>query len=176
VTIEIERKFMVADLPAVGLLGPGVQIRQGYIAEDGPVTVRVRITDARATLTVKAGSGLARTEVDVEITNDQAEALWPYTVGRRLDKTRHRVDLVDGGRQHVADVDVYAGSLEGLCVVEVEFGAEADAAAFNPPEWFGEELTEAPGWSNAALARHGRPVLGAQTLGAQTSPTNIERR
>ena len=154
---EIERKFMVAELPTPDRLGPGVQIRQGYIAEDDPVNVRVRITDAKSTLTVKAGSGLARTEVDVEISVEQAEALWPHTVGRRLDKRRHRVRVDGGAMQHVAEVDVYAGSLEGLYVVEVEFGSEPEAAAFDPPDWFGDELTDTPGWSNAALARHGRP-------------------
>jgi len=54
--------------------------------------VRVRITDVAAHLTVKAGAGLSRTEVDVEISADDAEALWPHTVGRRIDRTRHRVD------------------------------------------------------------------------------------
>jgi adenylate cyclase len=157
--IEIERKFMVSDLPTSERLGRGVQIRQGYLAEDGLVTVRVRITDVQATLAVKAGSGLARTEVDVEISSEQAEGLWPHTVGRRVDKTRHRLDVGEGAWRHVAEVDVYAGSLEGLCVVEVEFDSEAAAAAFTPPGWFGEELTEIPGWSNAALARHGRPDM-----------------
>ena len=154
---EIERKFMVAELPTTDRLGPGVQIRQGYIAEDDPVNVRVRITGVKSTLTVKAGSGLARTEVEVEISVEQAEALWPHTAGRRLDKTRHRVSSGAGAAQHVAEVDVYAGSLAGLCVVEVEFTSEAEAAGFIPPDWFGEELTDTPGWSNAALARHGRP-------------------
>ena len=148
---------MVADLPAAERLGRGVLIRQGYLAEDEPVTVRVRITDLQSTLTVKAGSGLARTEVEVEISSEQAEVLWPHTVGRRVEKTRHRVLLGDSAGPRVAEVDVYAGSLAELCVVEVEFGSEADAVAFTPPDWFGEELTETPGWSNAALARHGRP-------------------
>jgi adenylate cyclase len=157
VTIEIERKFLVRKIPTPSQLGVGVRIRQGYLAEEGPVTVRIRITDAESTLTVKAGSGLARTEVEVVITTDQAETLWPHTVGRRVEKTRHRVDAGDGPTPFVAEVDVYAGTLDGLCVVEVEFESEDAAAAFAPPDWFGEELTETPGWSNAALARHGRP-------------------
>ena len=40
---------------------------------------------------------------------------------------------------------------------EVEFASETDAAAFDPPDWFGPELTGNADWSNAALARHGRP-------------------
>jgi adenylate cyclase len=156
VTIEIERKFILSEVPSVERLGRGIQIRQGYLAEEEGVEVRVRITSEHATLTVKAGTGLSRTEVDITISADQADTLWPHTAGRRIDKTRHRV-LLDGPLGHVADVDVYAGSLAGLCVTEVEFSSEADAAAFTPPAWFGRELTAEPGWSNAALARHGQP-------------------
>jgi CYTH domain-containing protein len=156
VTIETERKFILPEAPPRGLLGAGVHLRQGYLAEEDAVEVRVRMTSADATLTVKAGKGMSRTEVDVPIAIEQAEALWPHTVGRRIDKTRYRVAL-DDPLGHVAEVDLYAGALAGLCVVEVEFGSESEAAAFVPLGWFGRELTGQRAWSNAALARHGRP-------------------
>jgi CYTH domain-containing protein len=105
---------------------------------------------------VKAGTGIARTEVDVAISFEQAEALWLHTVGRRIDKTRYRVAL-DDPLGHVVEVDVYAGALAGLYVAEVEFSSEVDAAEFVPPDWFGREVTGEPGWSNAVLARGGRP-------------------
>ncbi len=155
-TIEIERKFILPEVPHHDILGAGVHIRQGYLAEEGDVEVRVRISSEKATLTVKAGRGVARTEVDVPITVAQAESLWTHTEARRVDKTRHRVTL-DEALGHVAEVDVYAGDLAGLCVVEVEFSSEVSAAEFVPPRWFGSELTGVSGWGNAALARHGRP-------------------
>lgn len=155
-TIEIERKFILPGFPPAGQLGEGVHLRQGYLAEESDVEVRVRITPADATITVKAGTGMSRTEVDVAITLEQAEALWPHTAGRRIDKTRYRVTL-DDPVGLVAEVDVYTGALAGLSVAEVEFSSEAQAAAFLPPGWFGRELTGERGWSNAALARHGRP-------------------
>lgn len=154
--IEIERKFIVAAAPPPDELGAGVEIRQGYLAEEDDVEVRVRIAAADATLAVKAGRGMARTEVEVTLSTEQAEALWPHTLGRRIDKVRHRV-AIDDSVGLAAEVDIYAGPLVGLCVVEVEFEDEAAAAAFIPPPWFGRELTGQPGWSNAALARHGRP-------------------
>lgn len=155
-TIETERKFLLPEAPPSGRLGDGVHLRQGYLAEEDTVEVRVRITSATATLTVKAGTGISRTEVEVAISSEQAEALWSHTVGRRIDKTRYRVAL-DDPLGPVAEVDVYAGALAGLCVVEVEFGSDVDAAAFVPPGWFGRELTGEPEWSNASLARRGRP-------------------
>lgn len=156
VTEEIERKFIPEAVPDLSLLGEGIALAQGYLAQDGGVEVRLRTTTSAATLTIKAGSGLTRTEVEVAISTEQAEALWPHTAGRRIEKTRYRTVVDDAGR-HVADVDVYRGALAGLCTVEVEFVSEKDAAVFTPPRWFGREVTGDPGWSNAALARHGVP-------------------
>ena len=79
-------------------------------------------------------------EVERQLDADEAEALWPHTAGRRLEKRRHRVPLGDV----VAEVDVYGGALDGLLVVEVEFPSEAAAAAFVAPPWFGEEVTGRP--------------------------------
>jgi len=149
---EIERKFLVGD--EVTEPPGGTPIRQGYLAEEGDVEVRVRITPQAATLTVKAGRGRTRTEVEVRIDPGEAESLWPHTAGRRIEKVRHRVDVPGA----VAELDVYGGALAGLRVVEVEFPDAAGADAFRPPAWFGRELTGERGWSNAALARDGRPT------------------
>jgi CYTH domain-containing protein len=156
VAVEIERKFVLSEIPDEAVLGVGEPMRQGYLAEEGDVAVRVRISERAATVTVKAGGGLARSEVEMPISGEDAEELWAHTERRRMEKTRHRVD-VGGGSDRVADVDVYAGGLSGLCTAEVEFDSQDDAAAFVPPRWFGREVTGEPGWSNAALARHGRP-------------------
>jgi adenylate cyclase len=154
VAIEIERKWVAEAPPSADVLGEGTMLRQGYLAIDGDVTVRVRIAPREAWLTIKAGGdGLTRTEVELAVTVDEAEQLWPSTEGRRVEKVRHRVPM-DGG---VAEVDVFAGALDGLCLVEVEFDDEYDARAYEPPAWFGREVTGEAAWSNASLARYGRP-------------------
>lgn len=156
-TVEIERKFVLSEVPNPARLGEGEHLRQGYIADNGDVTVRIRIADSGAWLTVKAGSGLTRTEVELPLLLGQAEALWPRTEGRRVSKTRHRITL--GQREApVAEVDVYDGDLVGLYTVEVEFSTEQAALNFVPPAWFGREVTGQNEWTNAALARHGRPA------------------
>jgi adenylate cyclase len=154
VSVEIERKFLVTEPPPAEVLGDGVRYRQGYLAGEGDVDTRIRIGPVAAWLTVKAGRGVARTEVELGIDVADAESLWPHTVGRQLEKVRYRVP-VDGG---VAEVDRYAGELDGLWTVEVEFASDADAASFVPPAWFGDDVTNEPGWSNSALARHGQPA------------------
>jgi adenylate cyclase len=159
--VEIERKWVADRQPDV--ITPdlsGAHLRQGYLAEDGEVTVRIRISDDWAKLTVKAGVGAStsRTEVEVDVDLAEAEELWPFTEGRRILKTRYRVPL-DGSLDDelVAEVDVFAGDLVGLCIVEVEFPSEEAAGAFEAPGWFGRDVTAIRGWSNADLARHGRP-------------------
>ncbi len=154
VASEIERSFLVPARPGSEELGPGVGLRQGYLAFDGQVEVRVRLAEGSATLTVKAGRGLHRTEVEAAITTPEAEELWPHTEGRRIEKVRYRTTLATG---EVAEVDVYEGTLAGLVTAEVEFATEDAAHAFEPPAWFGRDVTTEPGWSNASLAVHGPP-------------------
>jgi CYTH domain-containing protein len=149
---EIERKFRVARMPTG--LGNGASLRQAYVAVEGDVEVRVRSDGTRHVLTVKGGEGLERAEVEVAIDTAAFDELWGLAGDRQLEKTRHRVDL-DG---LTAELDLYAGALAGLAVVEVEFSSRRDAEAFDPPDWFGVELTGTPGWSNAALARDGAPT------------------
>ena len=151
---EIERKFLVAEVPTTERLGVGQRMRQGYLADEGDVSTRIRIMDDTAVLTVKAGRGRSRTEVEFEIPVEEAEQLWQHTGGRRLEKVRYRI-AVDGG---VAELDVYEGELDGLLTVEVEFDDDAAADGFVPPQWFGSELTDDERWTNASLARHGRPT------------------
>jgi adenylate cyclase len=163
VATECERRFLVEELPAADELGAdlagGEHLRQGYLAEENDVVLRVRITTeleaTSAVITVKAGGGLSRVEVEVPIALDEAEELWPHTIGRRIEKVRHRIPLGPGG--DVAELDVYEGALSGLLTVEVEFDSEDAANEFVPPAWFGREVTGRQEWSNAALARHGRP-------------------
>lgn len=150
-TDEVERKFRVDEVPRS--LGEGTPLRQAYLAVDGNVEVRVRDQGGTRVLGVKGGKGVQRTEVEVEISAADFDELWALAPDRRIDKTRYRVEVDD----HVAEVDVYTGSLEGLVVVEVEFASRRDAEAFVPPPWFGEEVTGDPRWSNAALAASGRP-------------------
>lgn len=150
---EIERKWLVQTLPDAAALGAGEPLRQGYLARDGDVEVRVRITTGRAVLTVKAGHGLVRSEVEVDVDPEAAEELWPHCGRRQLEKVRHRVAL--GGL--TAEVDLFGGSLRGLATVDVEFPSEAAAVAFTPPDWFGRELTGDRAWSNASLAENGPP-------------------
>jgi adenylate cyclase len=151
--IEIERKWLVQDLPDLSR-HEGKAVIQGYlaVAADG-TEVRLRRTDGTCVETVKSGGGLVRDEIEVELSRDQFEALWPATAGRRLAKTRHTL----GWEGQNVEIDVYHGSLDGLIVAEVEFPSAGASARFKPPSWFGREATEDERYKNVNLALHGRP-------------------
>jgi adenylate cyclase len=151
---EIERKFRVGDVPGLDAV-EGTAIEQGYLAIDREVEVRLRRAGEAHRLTTKRGHGAEREEVEIEIAADDFERLWPLSAGRRVAKTRHRIDL---GNDLTAEVDVYAGELAGLRVVEVEFPDAAAARRFEPPEWFGEELTGDERYANQTLATGGLPA------------------
>ncbi|USN99819.1 MAG: CYTH domain-containing protein [Phycisphaeraceae bacterium] len=149
---EIERKFLV-DGP-LGFDGPGRVMLQGYIALDADGTeVRLRREAGLNTLAFKRGGGMVRTEIEIDIDDDKAEALWALTEGRRLSKSRYIRPYLN----HRVEIDVYGGALSGLLVAEVEFESEEAAKAFEPPEWFGREVTGDAKFRNNALARLSEP-------------------
>jgi len=123
------------------------------IAADG-TEVRVRRRRGKAELTIKSGGGRARAEEEIAIEADRFERLWPLTEGRRIEKTRYEIDAGDGA---TIELDVYAGALDGLAVAEVEFDSDAAADAFDPPDWFGAEVTDDARYKNQRLACDGAP-------------------
>jgi CYTH domain-containing protein len=149
--IERERRFLVASLPE--RLPTPSRIVQGYLVTH-PVSVRVRRIDDRLILTIKTGSGLARTEIERDLTPDEFDALWAEANELQIDKRRHRISLPGG---LTAELDLFDGVLTGRQIVEVEFNDDAAAAAFTPPPWFGREVTDDHRYTNAALARDGWP-------------------
>jgi adenylate cyclase len=153
--IEVERKFIVTELPRDIERFPADPVEQGYLAigEDG-VEVRLRRRADRTLLTVKSGPGLVRVEEEMPIEEERFASLWPLTEGRRVVKTRYLVPLDPG---LTVELDVYAEDLDGLLTAEIEFPSEAASLEFTPPPWLGREITGDARYANQALALHGRP-------------------
>jgi adenylate cyclase len=169
---EIERKFLI-DLDA---LPEAIdlsdvkrsRLRQGYIAigADGSET-RVRSFDGeRFELTTKSPGMISRDEQTIKLSEEMFEGLWGQTDGRRVEKTRYYIPL----DQLTIELDVYEGHLEGLVTAEVEFDgrrteAMVRATTFEPPEWFGEDISEDSRYKNHSLAKqlpHDPITLGAK--------------
>ena len=154
--MEIERKFLIPSLPADLARYPSSVIDQGYLASTPEgVEVRVRRKGERCFLTVKHGGKLSRTEVELPLSPAQFGELWPLTAGRRLRKTRY--DLPGPGGL-VIEIDVYGDALSGLQTADVEFPDEPAAHAFEPPEFFGPDISGHPDYRNERMAREGLPA------------------
>lgn len=151
--MEIERKFLVNEPPDLTRHG-AKEIEQGYLTlADAGAEVRLRRADETLVLTVKGGTGRSRIEEELELDRSAFDALWPLTEGKRIRKTRYV--LPHDGLE--LEVDVFEGELEGLVLAEVEFESDSEADAFEPPGWFGEEVTGDDRYLNESLAVDGRP-------------------
>ena len=146
--VEIERKFLVAD-DAWRTLGEPVLLRQGYLSTDPARTVRVRIEGDQGVLTINSKSeGASRGEWEYPVPLDEAAEL--------LDRLCER-PLVEKYRRRIAhagftwEVDEFLGENAGLVVAEIELPSED--AAFDKPDWIGQEVTADKRYYNANLIR-----------------------
>jgi adenylate cyclase len=143
--IEIERKFLVVgdDWRAA----PGQPFAQGYLNRDKARTVRVRIVEQQAWLTIKGASvGATRAEFEYPIPLADARQLLALCDGPLVRKTRRVVEHA-GARW---EIDEFEGDNAGLVVAEIELPSED--AAFEAPPWLGAEVTHDPRYFNSSLA------------------------
>lgn len=150
--IETERKFLVhkAGRRYAEESFSHSRIRQGYICSAKGRTVRVRMRDERAYLTIKGPSttdGTSRYEFEKEITPDEARHLFDLCEPGMIDKTRF---LVRSGR-HVFEVDEFYGDNDGLVVAEVELGAPDEP--FLKPDFIASEVTGDRRFYNSQLTK-----------------------
>jgi adenylate cyclase len=147
---EIERKFLVKELPPGLHRFKSYPIAQGYLAnETGGRHVRLRKRGKTASLTFKVGRGTNREEREVKLSAKQFATLWPATAGRRLRKARYYIPW----KGLTIEIDIYRGKNKGLIVAEVEFENQRDCRNFKAPTWFGHEVTGVKRYSNVRLAR-----------------------
>jgi CYTH domain-containing protein len=145
---EIERKFLLRNDGWRGL-APGKPYVQGYLAGGGACSVRVRIADGKATLTIKAATaGAVRSEFEYPLPLEDARHMLAAFAGKPLiEKTRYTVAY----KGLAWEIDEFHGANQGLVTAEIEL--EHEDQAFEPPAWIGEEVTDDPRYYNANLAR-----------------------
>lgn len=101
-------------------------------------------------ITYKSGGELIREELESTINKNTFENLKPKAKSC-IKKTRYYVPV----GKYFLEIDEY-NDLD-LITVEVEFIDEKCANSFNPPEWFGKEVTNDERYKNKNLARYGLP-------------------
>lgn len=147
--VEIERKFLVTSETWRPLVKGVHHFRQGYIAQNERLSIRVRIDDRDvARLTIKsAGAGVERQELEYTIPCADAETLLAMRDGALISKTRHVVPI---GRLHW-EIDVFQDANAGLILAEVEL--ERADQSLELPDWIGLEVTHDRRYYSAELAR-----------------------
>lgn len=146
--MEIERKFLIKQLPANLEKYPHAHLEQGYLCTN-PV-VRIRKDEDSYYLTYKGKGLLAREEYNLPLNEDAYYHLKKKIDGNLISKVRYRIPLTD---ELTIELDIFDDPFAPLTLAEVEFSSIEEAMAFVPPAWFGADVTNDPAYHNSTLSR-----------------------
>lgn len=146
--IEIERKFLV-DKKKWNPTGESKKLKQGYLSVDPERTVRVRIIEKEAYLTIKGNSiGIKRTELEYKIPVNEAEVLMKMCLDFPIEKTRY----FEKRGVLMWEIDVFEGANKGLILAEVELSDENQRVEL--PEWIEKEVSEDSRYFNSWMSQN----------------------
>lgn len=145
--MEIERKFLIPTLPMDYKKYKHHHIEQGYLSRE-PV-LRIRKEDDTYYFTYKSKGLLSREEYNLPLTKESYEHLKKKSDGVLITKTRYLIPYLNS---YLIELDLFEGSYQGLVLAEVEFSSEEEATSFQPPSWFGEDVTYQARYQNSNLS------------------------
>lgn len=135
-TVEIERRFLLADDSWREVASEPLVLQQGYLSVEKERTIRVRIIGSQAWLTLKGYiSDMTRSEFEYEIPLAHAQAMMADMCPFKMEKYRYRVEF----EGFVYEIDEYFGDNAPLIVAEIELPSED--TEFPKPSWLGKEIT-----------------------------------
>jgi len=145
--MEIERKFLITELPENLTQYNCRRIEQGYLCT-APV-VRIRRQDEEYYLTYKSKGMMVRKEYNLPLTAEAYAHLREKTDGNLISKQRYLIPL---NETLTAELDIFDAPFAPLMLAEVEFSSEEEANSFVPPAWFGEDVTFSGKYHNSYLS------------------------
>lgn len=146
--VEIEHKYLVKrEAWAKAVPHKSVSLQQAYLLADPEKTIRVRIMDSSAYMTIKGKSqGASRLEYEYEIPlNDALELIRNFS-SNLVEKVRHYVAF----EGKTWEVDEFKGANEGLLVAEIELGSGEESYVL--PEWAERNVTHDQRYANSNLS------------------------
>lgn len=146
--IELEKRFLVKELPDNIFASPSKEIIDQYIPKNSVhAYVRVRKNGDHMMITKKKPiEGDSNRLKEETIVLDEAE--W-RALSSLPAKTLHKTRYFYEWNNYVLEVGVFQGDLKGLVLVDVEFSSPEDMDSFTPPDWFLAEVHDeefAGGW------------------------------
>jgi CYTH domain-containing protein len=145
---ETERKYLTNHLLASALHNcKGTYIKQGYILAEPAKTIRIRIYNEQAFITIKGETiGFTRPEFEYEIPKNDALEMLQLFAQKLIEKTRYRIAHCG----FTWEVDVFHGQNSGLIIAEIELPSEN--TEFSLPLWIAAEVTGDKRYYNSYLA------------------------
>lgn len=150
--MEIERKFLIQNLPKQLDTLPFHEIEQAYLCTN-PV-VRIRKQDEEYYLTYKGSGLLAREEANLPLNRDAYLHLKEKADGNIISKKRYLIPDSDG--IHTIELDIFDAPFAPLILAEVEFESVEAANNYQMPDWFSEDVTNDPAYHNSNMSRKER--------------------
>jgi adenylate cyclase len=146
--IETERKYLVDASLWKKLKKPvGTVYKQGYIVSTNDCTLRVRLIEKKAYITIKGkAKGISRPEFEYEIPLKGAKDLLKTMGKGGTEKVRYKIRY----KGNLWEVDVFTGDNKGLIVAEIELKHEFQV--FEKPDWIRAEVTDDMRYANSNLA------------------------
>ena len=166
--MEIERKFIIMELPQNLQQFPFHEIEQGYL--NTHPTVRVRKEDDNYYMTYKGAGTVAKEEYNLPLNAESYAHMKEKCDGNIITKRRYIIPLNEDAftneetekdselskaikdKTMKIELDVFEGVFQGLVFAEVEFPSENAAVVYKPAGWFGQDVTEDRHFSNAYLS------------------------
>ncbi|MCR4924010.1 MAG: CYTH domain-containing protein [Lachnospiraceae bacterium] len=155
--MEIERKFLIKDLPADMDSYDHIIMEQGYLTTDPVVRVRSEKRVYRSgpkeeidyVLTYKGKGLMAREEYNLPLTREAYDSLIKKTEGNIISKKRLLIPF----EKYMIELDIFKEPFAPLILAEVEFDSLEEADSFIPPKWFSEEVTNDPSYHNSSMSK-----------------------
>ena len=148
---EIERKYLIKAeaWQQAKANAEYTHLSQGYLSLEAERTVRVRIKEELALLTIKGKTqGVSRPEFEYEIPLNDGLELLKICQGSIIEKKRYIIHY----DQLTWEVDEFEGDNAGLIIAEVEL--ESEDQTFALPPWIKEEVSDDNRYYNSNLVQH----------------------
>ena len=131
----------------------GERVRQGYFAEQPDRSTHVQVTGDAGHLILASHSARSPAEDAAEISLAQAEALLALTAGQ----VEYLSTAIDIG-SHTATIQRVVAPAP-LDLISIAFKHDKAAQKFQPPAWFGPEVSADQAYRLRSLALAGRPAV-----------------
>lgn len=145
-SLEIEHKYLVTDDSYKKLAAKKVHIMQGYISREKERTVRIRVKDSKAYITIKTKNiGDTRNEFEYEIPKSDALKLLKICNPPVIEKYRYIVEF----KGFTWEVDEFQGELCGIVIAEIEL--PTSDTVYETPPFIGKNVTGMPEYYNSNI-------------------------